>query len=81
MIDVVDFAHQIIRMDGYIEKLERENEELRNYKKLYFELTESSIESSKELMGICLTACLDPESSINQMHKKAIQFDLSQKDG
>jgi hypothetical protein len=72
--DVVDFARQIIKMDRYISELERENE---HYKKLHKDNCEALNRSSnhtKEMIAMCLSATLDPDSSINRGDRAIVEL-------
>lgn len=60
MMNVVDFAYQVIEMHNKITDLEIENERLRQYKKDYNDLLNNSLAHSQETMGNTLKLFLTP---------------------
>lgn len=59
MLDVVLFAHQLLDLNLEVKCLRAENEELRKYKKLYFELQNDSIKHAEAMSGQVLTLLLN----------------------
>jgi hypothetical protein len=65
-IDVVDFARQIIRLNDRAMQLEEVIADRDYWRNEAMNLTQSSIQHSRELMGTVLTSLLDPESLLGK---------------
>jgi len=63
--DVINFAYQIIELHEQNIDLKREVKHYKEMHKLNSQTINRSIESSYETIGMCISACLDPKSSIN----------------
>ena len=68
--NIIDFAYEIISLHEENEQLKLE---LAHYKKMHninSRSIQESIDSSYKTVGLVLSACLDPDSSINKIREK-----------
>jgi len=65
-LSIIDLAYQIIDLHEENNRLSVEVEHYKELHKLNSQTINKTIESNYETVGLCLSACLDSESSINQ---------------
>ena len=59
-LDIVDFAHQILKMQDKIDSLEAENAHLNWFKKEYYDLLESTTKHNEIMRLNTLALCMTP---------------------
>jgi hypothetical protein len=72
-INIVELAYQILDLHGKASQLEDMTAQRDHWRDECFKSYDSSLKSSKETIGLILTAALDPDSVINKGHQKIIE--------
>lgn len=78
-IDIVDFARQILQMNRTIIDLERELEHKDELLKINEDSCERSSNHTKEILGIFLSATLDPDSRLNRGDRAIAELEIINK--
>ena len=78
-VNVIDLAYQIIALHEKASRLAEVEAELEHYRNAYFDALNSSINHNVGMVGMILSAAIDPNSVINKGHQKLREEEMESK--
>ncbi len=77
--DIIDFAYQIIAMDKEAQFLRSELDHYKELNEINSKALNASMDSTKETIGIVVSAVLDPDSALNKGSRALAREELNGK--